>query len=507
VSDDRSSIQGRTDTRTRNSDPGNADAGDEAEDGAQRDLHDQHGHPGDDGDCGGLGPPAGVRGPQHEQVDQQRHHGAEQRDPAEEGLDQAPHDRTDDGHRHGLLVTALAGDQLPADVDAETADQHADDERDEAANQSHTRGQECLRDKSIREATGLRGGRDPIPASGLPTFFAARSDHSDMDTRELGSTGMDVTEIGLGTWNVGPSWGEASDEECRDSIRAALDAGANVIDTAEVYGDGRAERLIGEVLDEYDKRVFVPTKAAPDEDERHSEAGLRESVAGSKERLGVDSLDLVQLHCPETAAFYEPETFDALEALKAEGEIDHAGVSVEKVEEATKAIEYDVVETVQIIFNPLRLRPAERFFERAKNEDVGVIVRVPLASGLLADAFEGVDDFGENDHRRWAAEDGVEAGVGRKGGETFAGVPFEDGLAAVADMRRLVPADATMAQFTLRWVLDFDAVSTVIPGSTSPGHVEENVAAADLDPLSHETHGAVQDIYEEHVEEYVHHRW
>ncbi|MFB6152126.1 MAG: aldo/keto reductase [Haloarculaceae archaeon] len=328
-----------------------------------------------------------------------------------------------------------------------------------------------------------------------------------MDTRTLGSTGMDVTEIGLGTWNVGPVWDEVSDEGARDSIRAALDAGANVVDTAEIYGDGRAERLIGEVIEGYDQRVYVPTKAAPDEDERHSEAGLRESVAGSRDRLGVDSLDLVQLHCPETAAFYEPETFDVLEDLKAEGKIDHAGVSVEKVEEATKAVEYDVVESVQIIFNPLRQRPAERFFERAAGEDVGVIVRVPLASGLLADAFESAGDFGEDDHRRWAAEEGVEAGIGRKGGETFAGVPFQSGLDAVADMRRLVPEGATMAQFTLRWILDFEAVSTVIPGSTSPGHVRENVAAAELDPLSHETHGAVRDIYEEHVADYVHHRW
>jgi aryl-alcohol dehydrogenase-like predicted oxidoreductase len=328
-----------------------------------------------------------------------------------------------------------------------------------------------------------------------------------MDTRPLGSAGMDVTEVGLGTWNVGPDWGEATDEECRDSIRVALDAGMNLVDTAEIYGGGRAERLIGEVLEEYDRRVYVPTKAAPDEDERHSEAGLRESVAGSLDRLGVDSLDLVQLHCPETAAFYEPETLETLAALREEGKIDHAGVSVEKVEEATKAIEYDVVESVQIIFNPLRQRPAERFFERAATEDVGVIVRVPLASGLLADAFESADDFEEEDHRTAAAREGVEAGVGRKGGETFAGVPFEAGLDAVAEMRRLVPEGATMAQFTLRWVLDHDAVSTVIPGSTTPAHVRENAAAADLDPLSHETHGAVRDIYEEHVADYVHHRW
>jgi aryl-alcohol dehydrogenase-like predicted oxidoreductase len=255
------------------------------------------------------------------------------------------------------------------------------------------------------------------------------------------------------------------------------------------------------------ERVYVATKAAPDEDERHSEAGLRDSVAGSQARLGVDRLDLVQLHCPETAAFYEPETFETLETLKTEGEIAHAGVSVEKVEEATKAMEYDVVESVQIIFNPFRQRPAERFFERAAAEDVGVIVRVPLASGLLADAFESVDDFGPDDHRRAAAEEGVAAGVGREGGETFAGVPFEAGLDAVADLRRLVPADATMAQFTLRWILDHDAVTTVIPGSTTPDHVAENVAAADLDPLSHETHGAVRDIYETHLSDAVHHRW
>jgi aryl-alcohol dehydrogenase-like predicted oxidoreductase len=328
-----------------------------------------------------------------------------------------------------------------------------------------------------------------------------------MDTRTLGSTGLDVTEVGLGTWNVGPVWTDASDETCRESIRAALDAGVNLIDTAEVYGDGRAERLIGEVLDEYDRRVYVPTKAKPDADERHSEAGLCESVAGSSDRLGVDSLDLLQLHCPETAAFYEPETFAVLSDLVAEGKVDHAGVSVEKVEEATKAIEYDVVETVQIIFNPLRHRPAERFFERARHEDVGVIVRVPLASGLLADAFDDTTRFDEDDHRRWAIEDGVAAGVGREGGETFAGVPFEDGLAAVADMRRLVPEGATMAQFTLRWILDHDAVSTVIPGSTSPEHIRENAAAADLPPLSHETHGAVRDVYEEHVKASVHHRW
>jgi aryl-alcohol dehydrogenase-like predicted oxidoreductase len=332
-----------------------------------------------------------------------------------------------------------------------------------------------------------------------------------METRTLGDTGFDVTTVGLGTWNVGSSWGETGDEEFREAVRTALDAGVNVIDTAEGYGSGRAERLIGEVLEEYDpdRRIYVPTKATPDwdDDGGHSYEGLSESVAGSQERLGVDRIDLIQLHCPATDAFYDPDAFRALERLREEGQIEHAGVSVELVEEALKAIEYDVVESVQIIFNPFRQRPAERFFERAANQDIGIIVRVPLASGLLADAFERPEDFDEGDHRRTAAEEGVDAGVGRKGGETFAGIPFEAGLRGVEELRPFVPEDATMAQFTLRWILDHDAVSTVIPGSTTPAHVSENGDAADLDPLSHRTHGAVRDIYEAHIAEHVHHRW
>lgn len=344
--------------------------------------------------------------------------------------------------------------------------------------------------------------------SAIHEFFAPALICGTVEYRTFGSTDVDVSAVGLGTWNVGPVWSDVSDEQAKEAIRTALDADVNVIDTAEVYGDGRAEGLIGEVLDERGRDgIFVPTKAAPDEDGGHSEGGLRESIEGSKERLGVETLDLVQLHCPETQAFYDPSTFETLEELRKEGEIAHAGVSVEKVEEAGKAIEYDVVETVQIIFNPFRHRPAERFFERAKANDVGIIARVPLASGLLADAFDGVEDFDEDDHRRSAAEGGVDAGIGRAGGETFAGVPFEAGLKAVDDLRPYVPKEMSMAQFTLRWILDHDAVSTVIPGSTSPDHVEANAAPADLPELSHETHGAVRDVYEDHLYDHVHHRW
>lgn len=330
-----------------------------------------------------------------------------------------------------------------------------------------------------------------------------------METRKLGSTGIDATAVGLGTWNVGPVWGDISDEQIEEAINTAIDAGITFIDTAEVYGDGRAERLIGEVLEERDDAATldVVTKAAPDADGGHSPDGLRDSVTGSIDRLGVDSLDLVQLHCPDTGAFYDPAVFEALEDLRSEGLIDHAGVSVELVEEALKAIEYDVVESVQVIFNPFRLRPRERFFEAAQHHDVGIIVRVPLASGLLADAFDATADFPEDDHRRAAIEEGVAAGVGPKGGETFAGVPFDAGVAAVEDLRPHVPSEMTMAQFTLRWILDHDAVTTVIPGSTSPSHVEENANAAGFPELSHQTHGAVTDIYGEHVRDHVHHRW
>jgi aryl-alcohol dehydrogenase-like predicted oxidoreductase len=297
------------------------------------------------------------------------------------------------------------------------------------------------------------------------------------------------------------------------AVRAVLDSGTNFIDTADVYGGGRAEEIIADVLDEADpdERIHVATKAgrglSPHEADQYTHENLEGEIDASRDRLGVDSLDLLQLHCPPTETYYQPETFEALAALQGSGKIDAYGVSVETVEEALKAIEYPGVETVQIIVNMFRQRPAELFFEEAKRRDVGVIVRVPLASGLLADAFDADTEIAEGDHRKAAAEGGVEDGVGGKGGETYAGVPCEEGLQAVEGIRPLVPENATMAQYALRWLLDFDAVTSVIPGSTSPEHVRDNAAAADLDPLSHREHGAVRDTYEEHVAEHVHHRW
>jgi aryl-alcohol dehydrogenase-like predicted oxidoreductase len=326
-----------------------------------------------------------------------------------------------------------------------------------------------------------------------------------MQTRQLGP--YEVTEIGLGTWNIGADWGEVSDEEGREAVRTALDAGITFLDTADVYGDGRSERHIRTVLDERDRDdVVVATKAgrrlAPHTAEDYDYDHLSSFVDRSLDNLGVDSLDLLQLHCPPTEAYYQPSTFEGLARLKQEARIDAYGVSVEKCEEALKAIEYPGVETVQIIFNPFRQRPAELFFREARRRDVGVIVRVPLASGLLAGAIDRETTFPEDDHRNFNRE-----GEAFDVGETFAGVPLEAGLDGVDDLERAVPERLTLAQFTLRWILDHDAVSAVIPGSTSPEHIHENVAAADADPLSHERHGIAADVYDDHVREHVHHRW
>jgi len=329
-----------------------------------------------------------------------------------------------------------------------------------------------------------------------------------VNRRQLGSTGFDVTEVGLGTWNIGGDWGDVSEEAGREAVRTALDAGIDFLDTADVYGDGFSEQRIAEVLDEREVRdeVTVATKAGrrldPHTAERYNYENLSQFVDRSREYLGTDTLELVQLHCPPTDAYYQPETFEAMERLKDEGKLAHYGVSVERVEEALKAIEYPGVETVQIIFNMFRQRPAELFFEEAKRRDVGVIVRVPLASGLLTGKLSRDTEFPENDHRNFNIE-----GEAFDRGETFAGLPVDEGFDAVDDLREHVPERMTMAQMALRWILDHDAVSTVIPGSTDPDHVQDNAAVSEMDPLSNQVHGAVRDVYEEYVFDAVHHRW
>jgi aryl-alcohol dehydrogenase-like predicted oxidoreductase len=326
-----------------------------------------------------------------------------------------------------------------------------------------------------------------------------------MQARRLGKTGQTVSEIGFGAWAIGGSWGETDDAESLAAMNAAVDAGVTFFDTADVYGDGRSERLIAQLLRERDEELFVATKfgrRAPLDVAEYTYDNLRSWLERSRENLGVDAVDLVQLHCPVWETYYTPSVFDACDRLVDEGLVRAYGVSVEKVEEALKAIEYPNVATVQIIFNIFRQRPAELFFEQARRRDVGVIVRVPLASGLLTGKFSRDTSFSPDDHRAFNRH-GEQFDVG----ETFAGVDYELGLEVVEELRALVPEGATLAQLALRWILSFEAVSTVIPGAKSPEQARANAEAAALRPLDDETLQKIGGLYRERIAPQVQHRW
>ncbi|MFZ0493815.1 MAG: aldo/keto reductase [Acidimicrobiia bacterium] len=324
-----------------------------------------------------------------------------------------------------------------------------------------------------------------------------------MNLRPLGRTGFEVSDIGFGAWAIGGSWGPVDDDTSLAALQSAIEAGANFIDTADVYGDGRSERLIGTLLRDH-PHLVVATKAGRRLDPHTADgyADVEHFVDRSLRNLGVDSVDLLQLHCPPTDVYYRPEVFEGLDDLIRRGKIRHYGVSVERVEEALKAIEFPGVETVQIIFNMFRHRPAELFLKEATRRNVGVIVRVPLASGLLTGKLTRSTTFAETDHRRFNRH-GEEFDVG----ETFAGVPYEVGLAAVEELRLLVPSGVTMAQFALRWILMFSAVSTVIAGARTPAQATDNAAASAVPPLSVDTMRHVRDIYERAIKAHVHQRW
>ena len=326
-------------------------------------------------------------------------------------------------------------------------------------------------------------------------------------TRPFGRTGWNVSEIGFGAWAIGGNWGDVDEGQARDALLAALEAGTTFIDTADVYGDGRSERIIRGVLKQWrGPRPIVATKAgrrlSPHVASGYTYENLEAFVERSLENLGVETLDLLQLHCPPTEVYYRPEVFDALDRLATAGKIRFYGVSVEKVEEALKAIEYPNVASVQIIYNIFRQRPADLFFREAKARNVGVIVRVPLASGLLAGKMKFDTKFSEDDHRLFNRH-----GEAFDVGETFAGVPYEAALDAVEAIRPLVPAHTTMAAFALRWILMTDAVSVVIPGAKSRMQAEANAAASALTPLSAEVMQALRTIYQVEIAKYVHHRW
>jgi aryl-alcohol dehydrogenase-like predicted oxidoreductase len=327
-----------------------------------------------------------------------------------------------------------------------------------------------------------------------------------MRSRTLGKTGRAVSEIGFGAWQIGADWGDVGDDAAMATLHAAADAGVTFFDTADVYGDGRSERLIARLLRERaGEPIAVATKMGRRLEqtvENYSPEHFRAWNDRSRENLAVDTLDLVQLHCPPTDLYYHPEVFEDLEAMVAEGRMGAYGVSVERVEEALKAIEYPNVATVQIIFNPFRQRPAGLFFAEAARRGVGVIVRVPLASGLLSGKYTRETTFAADDHRSFNRH-GEQFDVG----ETFAGVPFEVGLDAVEELRPLVPEGATLAQLALRWILMHDAVSTVIPGARSPEQAQANRAAADLAALDDATMARIAAVYEERIARHVHQRW
>ncbi|MDF2703932.1 MAG: aldo/keto reductase [Rubrobacteraceae bacterium] len=318
---------------------------------------------------------------------------------------------------------------------------------------------------------------------------------------------MRVSEISLGTWAFGSEWGEVSDEDSYAALNRALDLGVNLLDTADVYGDGRSERLIGKLLRERaGDEVFVATKAGrrldPHTPEGYDHDHLSAFVERSLENLRVEALDLLQLHCPPTEAYRQDETFEALDRLQEAGKIKNYGVSVEKVEEARMALDYPGVKTVQIIFNIFRQKPAEEFFPLAEERNIGILARVPLASGLLSGKMSAEREFSADDHRNFNRE-----GQAFDRGETFSGVNFETGLRAAEELKELVPEGYTLAQLALRWILMHPAVSCAIPGAKRPEQVEDNVAAATMPPLSEETMERIRRIYDHHVRPEVHHLW
>jgi aryl-alcohol dehydrogenase-like predicted oxidoreductase len=327
-----------------------------------------------------------------------------------------------------------------------------------------------------------------------------------MKYRRLGRTEWEVSEISFGAWAIGGGWGSVDEEQALAALHKAVDLGVNFFDTADGYGDGRSERLLARLRKERNETIYIATKAGRRLDPHTADGYNRQNLTAFVERslrnLETERLDLLQLHCPPTEVYYRPEVFAILDDLVEQGKLRYYGVSVEKVEEALKAIEYPQLQTVQIIFNAFRHRPAELFFKEAKRKQIGILARVPLASGLLTGKMKGTSTFAADDHRAFNRY-----GESFDRGETFSGVDFETGLQAVEELRPLIPPGATMTQLALRWILMFDAVTCAIPGAKRPEQVVENVAASDLPPLPQETMAKVEEIYKRLIREQVHHLW
>ncbi len=327
-----------------------------------------------------------------------------------------------------------------------------------------------------------------------------------MQYRELGRTGWKISTISFGSWAIGGTWGNVDDRESMAALHRALDLGVNFFDTADVYGDGRSERLLAQLKKERHEEFHVATKAGRRLDP-HTAAGynrqnLTSFIERSLKNLQTDVIDLLQLHCPPTDVYYMPDVFGALDDLVKDGKLRYYGVSVEKVEEALKAIEYPSVQTVQIIFNIFRQRPADLFFAEAQRRKVGILARVPLSSGMLTGKLSKASTFAADDHRNFNRH-----GEAFDRGETFSGLDYETGLRAVESLRPLVSAGQTMAQFALRWILMFPAVTCAIPGAKRPAQVEENAKAVDLPAMPDPTMKKVREVYDTQVREHVYQYW
>jgi aryl-alcohol dehydrogenase-like predicted oxidoreductase len=327
-----------------------------------------------------------------------------------------------------------------------------------------------------------------------------------MNYRNLGRTGWKVSEISFGAWAIGGAWGGVDDKESLAALHAALDGGVNFFDTADVYGDGRSERLLAKLRKERPEKFYIATKAGrrlpKQSPEGYSHANLTSWIERSLRNLDTDAIDLLQLHCPPTEVYYMPEVFGSLDELVRAGKLRHYGVSVEKVEEALKAIEFPGVQSVQIIFNIFRQRPAELFFAEAQKRKVGILARVPLASGLLSGKITRESKFAEDDHRNFNRH-----GEEFDRGETFAGVDFETGLNAVEELKSFVPEGAALAQLALRWILEFPAVTCAIPGAKRAAQAVENTAASALPPLTKAAMKKIETLYAGQIKPLVHHHW
>ncbi len=327
-----------------------------------------------------------------------------------------------------------------------------------------------------------------------------------MKYRVFGKTNWKVSEVGLGTWALGGGWGHVSESDALGVLQKAIERGINFFDTADVYGDGKSERLIGQVLKSADQKIYVATKFGRRLDPHVSSGYTRDNLERFLDRslrnLSLDTIDLIQLHCPPTEVYYKPEVFEALDSFVKQGKIQHYGVSVEKVEEGLKAIEYPGLVSVQIIFNMFRQRPSELFFEQCKKKNIAVIARVPLASGLLTGKMSLATKFPEDDHRNYNRQ-----GKFFDVGETFSGVNFKVGLKAVEELKKIKPDGISCAQMALKWILMHSEVSCVIPGAKRIKQLEDNSSTSELLDLNPDVLRGIRTIYENFIKSVVHHRW